>query len=32
MFEKGDSSIWQQKQMITLFSKFFGKIWIGFLS
>ena len=30
MFEKGDSSNKQWKWMVALFSKFYGKIWVGF--
>ena len=30
MFEKGDSSNRQWKQMIAPFSKFCGKMWVGF--
>ena len=30
MFEKGDSSNRQQKRIVAPFSRFYGKIWVGF--
>ena len=30
MFEKCDSSNWQEKWMVALSRKFYGKIWVGF--
>ena len=30
MFERGNSSNRQQKRMVVPFSRFYGKIWVGF--